>query len=71
MSCPFIRDGYFGICVAPDAIHVISIDEMERFCFKPWYSICPNITLTNGPANTEASVISNSLSGEEKSCPQI
>ena len=54
MSCPFIRDGYFGICVAPDAIHVISIDEMERFCFKASYSICPNLRLANGLENTAA-----------------
>ena len=43
MSCPYFKEGYFGICVAPDAIHVPSIDEMERLCFRSWYEICPNI----------------------------
>lgn len=41
MSCPYFREGYFGICVAPDAIHVPGIDEMERFCFRSWYGNCP------------------------------
>lgn len=43
MICPYLRDGNFGICVAPDAIHVASIDEMggdnqcelNRFCDRP------------------------------------
>ncbi len=45
MSCPYFKEGYFGICVAPapDAIHVPSIDEMERLCFRSWYYLCPNI----------------------------
>ncbi len=45
MSCPYFKEGYFGICVAPgpDAIHVPSIDEMERLCFRSWYHLCPNI----------------------------
>ncbi len=71
MICPYLRDGNFGICVAQDAIHVVSIDEMERFCFKTSYSICPNLGLFNGPAITEPPVMANSRSGEEKSCPQI
>lgn len=53
MSCPYFREGCFGVCVAPDAIHVVSIDEMERFCFKKWYGNCPNLTLPNGTENTE------------------
>jgi hypothetical protein len=43
MSCPYFKEGYLGICVAPDAIHVPSIDEMERLCFRSWYRTCPNI----------------------------
>jgi hypothetical protein len=49
MSCPYFRESDFGICVALNAIHVPSIDEMERFCFRSSYSICPNLTLPNGP----------------------
>ena len=47
MSCPYYKEGYFGICDAPDAnaIHVPSIDEMERFCFRSWYERCPYISL--------------------------
>jgi hypothetical protein len=44
MSCPYFREGYFGICVAPDAIHVPSITEMETLCFKARYAACPNFT---------------------------
>ncbi len=43
MSCPYFRTSYFGVCVAEGSIHVPSIDEMERFCFRSWYSTCPNI----------------------------
>ena len=51
MSCPYFKEGYFGICVAPDAIHVPSIDEMERLCFRSWYSICPNIAFLKDSEN--------------------
>jgi hypothetical protein len=44
MSCPYFREGYFGICVAPDAIHVPSIAEMETLCFKARYAACPSFT---------------------------
>jgi len=44
MSCPYLREATFGICVAPDAIHVPSIAEMEKFCFKTRYETCPNFT---------------------------
>ncbi len=44
MSCPYFKEGTFGICVAPDAIHVPSINEMEKFCFRSWYGTCPNLT---------------------------
>jgi hypothetical protein len=42
MSCPYFKEGYFGICVAPDAVHVPSIAEMETLCFKTRYAACPN-----------------------------
>ena len=41
VSCPYFKEGYFGICVAPDAIHVPSIAEMETWCFRVSYESCP------------------------------
>ncbi len=52
MSCPYFKEGYFGICVAPEAIHVPAIAEMETFCFKEFYEACPNFSgteKTGGP----------------------
>jgi hypothetical protein len=45
MSCPYFKEGYFGICVAPDAIHVPNIAEMESFCFKEYYTSCPSFSV--------------------------
>jgi hypothetical protein len=42
MSCPYFKEATFGICVAPDAIHVPSILEMEKFCFRMSHENCPN-----------------------------
>lgn len=44
MNCPYFRESYFGICVAPRSVHVPSIDEMERLCFRSSYINCPNIS---------------------------
>jgi hypothetical protein len=44
MTCPHFKEGYFGLCDAPDAIHVPTIDEMERFCFKACYADCPSLS---------------------------
>ncbi len=41
MGCPYFKEGYFGFCDAPDAIHVPSIAEMEAYCFKARHSQCP------------------------------
>lgn len=46
MSCPYFKEGHFGICVAPDAIHVPSIAEVETFCFRVFYESCPNFALS-------------------------
>jgi hypothetical protein len=43
MSCPFFREGYFGVCVAPEGIHVPNLQEMEDFCFRSWYERCPHL----------------------------
>jgi hypothetical protein len=53
MSCPYFKEGYFGLCVASDAIHVPSIDEMERLCFRSWYRTCPNIVSLRNSGHTE------------------
>jgi hypothetical protein len=44
MSCPYFKQGYFGVCVAPDAIHVPDIGEMQSFCCRPYYRGCPNFS---------------------------
>ncbi|MCL5022861.1 MAG: hypothetical protein M1497_05795 [Nitrospirae bacterium] len=49
MSCPYFKEGYFGICVAPEAVHVASIAEMETFCFRVTYEKCPNFADGDGP----------------------
>ena len=67
MSCPYFREGYFGICVAPDAIHVPGIDEMERFCFRSWYGNCPNIAFFKDSQNREESCTNN---GPHKLTPE-
>ncbi len=48
MSCPYFQEGYFGICVASDAVHVPSIAEIETFCFKVFYTSCPNFDTAKG-----------------------
>ncbi len=59
MSCPYFKESCFGICIAPDAIHVPSIDEMERFCFRSWYSNCPNIAFPKDAKDREESCTNN------------
>jgi hypothetical protein len=49
MSCPYFKESCFGTCGARDAIHVPSIDEMERFCFSSWYFTCPIILRMEEP----------------------
>jgi hypothetical protein len=44
MSCPYFKEGYFGFCDAPAAIHVTTIAEMETYCFKARYRECPMFT---------------------------
>ncbi len=53
MSCPYFKEGYFGICVAPDAIHVPNIAEMETFCFKERYGACPSFFGEEKPEDEE------------------
>ncbi len=57
MSCPHFKEGYFGICVAPNAVHVPSIAEMENFCFRVRYEDCPNLASIGGL--TEAGIIAD------------
>jgi hypothetical protein len=65
MNCPYFREAYFAICVAKDVIHVPSIDEMERFCFRTWHRICPQLS-RNVPDYTVPSAVANRFSGEVK-----
>jgi len=54
MSCPYFKEGYFGICVAPEAIHVPAIAEMESFCFKEHYGECPSFSVDEKSEDTES-----------------
>jgi hypothetical protein len=53
MSCPYFKEGYFGICVAPDAIHVPGLAEMESFCFRDDHHACPNFSVVEKSRDTE------------------
>jgi len=53
MSCPYFKEGYFGICDAPDAIHVPAIAELESFCFRDHYHACPHLSGVNKSGGTE------------------
>ncbi len=64
MSCPYFKAGYFGICCAPDAIHVPGIDEMERMCFRPWYDTCPSFALFEDSGNGEKKSARAGIPGE-------
>lgn len=41
MACHYFQKGYFGVCTASELGHVPSITEMENYCFKKHYSVCP------------------------------
>jgi hypothetical protein len=53
MSCPYFKESYFAICVVPNAIHIPTIDEMERLCFRSSYRNCPNIARMEDPETSE------------------
>jgi len=58
VSCPYFKEGYFGICVAPDAIHVPSIGEIETFCFRVFYESCPKFPREQAGVQNRGTVIS-------------
>ncbi len=66
MSCPYFKEGIFGICVAPDAIHVPSISEMEKFCFRSWYGSCPNLATKTFSGDAERTVYRNTVSPSQE-----
>ena len=43
MSCPYFKDGYFGIFVAFESIYNPSIEKMETYCFSDRYRLCPDL----------------------------
>jgi hypothetical protein len=60
MNCPYFKEGYFGICDAPDAIHVPTIMELESFCFRDHYDACPHLSGVNKSEGSEtARLMSN------------
>ena len=56
MSCPYFTEDYFGFCARPDSPYVPSIAEMERYCFKDIFTLCPIF---------EASSTSNEVRGHK------
>ena len=40
-SCYYFKKGYFGVCSASESDHVPSIAEIEQYCFKENYRLCP------------------------------
>jgi hypothetical protein len=41
MSCRCFKEDLFGICVASESPHVVTIAEMENYCFKETFKHCP------------------------------
>ena len=67
MSCPYFKEGYFGICVAPEAIHVPAIAEMETFCCKEYYEACPSFS---DAEKIEGVEIASQMDGESSPPPK-
>ena len=44
MSCPYFREGYFGVCITFEKMYVPSIDRLEKYCFSEHYRLCSNLT---------------------------
>ncbi len=44
MNCPYFRQTYVDFCDAPAAVHVPTISEMETYCFRAQYKMCPKFT---------------------------
>jgi hypothetical protein len=40
MSCPYFKEGYFGVCVAFESMYIA---RMETYCFKEDYRLCPGL----------------------------
>jgi hypothetical protein len=55
MSCRCFKEDLFGTCVASESPHVVSIEEMENFCFRDTFRHCPVFE-------------TNSSGGEIKTC---
>ena len=53
MRCAYFNEGYFGVCDAPNSIHVPAIAEMETFCFKAYYESCPNFEVVEEHRDTD------------------
>lgn len=43
MSCPFFKEGYFGICAASEYTYIPSIARIETWCFNRDHASCPNV----------------------------
>ena len=43
MSCPYFKDGYFGICLAFESMYIPGIEKMETYCFSDQHRLCPHL----------------------------
>jgi hypothetical protein len=43
MSCPFLKEGYVGICTASENVYIPSIARMETWCFSRGHESCPTV----------------------------
>jgi len=55
MSCPYFKEGYFGVCIAFEMMYTPSIDRMETYCFTEQYRPCPSLdSYMPGPSGERA-----------------
>lgn len=57
MSCLYFTESYFGFCTRSDSPYVPSIAEMEYYCFKDSFTLCPLFETSSG--NDEVKVHKN------------
>ncbi len=53
MSCPYYKEGYFGVCTASESTHVPNIEKMETYCFSECYRLCPDLAASLFSKRTE------------------
>lgn len=44
MNCPYFEEGYIGTCGASVLRYVPNIEQMETYCFRNIYKLCPTLS---------------------------